>query len=277
MWDTYWYEKNLQGDIIAIYSASGTQLVTYKYDAWGKTTVTYSNNGANTTAVKNNLTYRGYYYDSDLDLYHLQTRYYDPVICRFINADGYLSTGQGLTGYNMFVYCGNNPVMYVDYIGRNPIAIPLAYMYTGVIILALCSLFYDVTHDNVLGNAFVDAVNYIDNKIDEIVESKRDEEHKDIVIDNTPTKDPAHFTINPHEFKPNGLTEVEYPGTKNGKIIKWIDPKTSVPVFEWDEDPKFGPHYHILIDGKHTGDHYLPGMVVPEPWNSMYFGGKDDN
>ena len=114
VWDTYWYVKNVQGDIVEIYSSAGVKLVTYKYDAWGKTTVAYSNNGASTTAVKNNLTYRGYYYDSYLGLYYLQSRYYDPAICRFINADGYVSTGQGLTGYNMFAYCGNNPVMRVD-------------------------------------------------------------------------------------------------------------------------------------------------------------------
>ena len=48
-------------------------------------------------------------------MYYLQSRYYDPVVCRFINADGCASTGQGLIGYNMFAYCGNNPVMYVDY------------------------------------------------------------------------------------------------------------------------------------------------------------------
>ena len=58
--------------------------------------------------------YRGYYYDSETRLYYLQSRYYDPEVCRFINADSYTSTGQGFTGYNMFAYCGNNPVNYVD-------------------------------------------------------------------------------------------------------------------------------------------------------------------
>ena len=116
-WDVYWYGKNLQGDIVAVYNSAGTLLMSYKYTAWGETTRYYSNSGANTTAVNNNLTYRGYYYDSDLRMYYLQSRYYDPVIGRFINADGYISTGQGLTGYNMFAYCGNNPVMNVDYSG----------------------------------------------------------------------------------------------------------------------------------------------------------------
>lgn len=114
VWDTYWYGRNPIGDIVSVYSSSAVKLVSYYYDAWGNTTVFYSNNGSSTTAVKNNLTYRGYYYDSDLGMYYLQSRYYDPVICRFINADSYVSTGQGILGYNMFAYCNNNPVMYVD-------------------------------------------------------------------------------------------------------------------------------------------------------------------
>ena len=136
VWDTYWYVKNVQGDIVDIYSSAGVKLVTYKYDAWGNTTVAYSNNGANTTAVNNNLTYRGYYYDSDLGLYYLQSRYYDPVICRFINADGYVTTGQGLTGYNMFAYCGNNPVMRVDPNGEGWI---LFIALVGILVVTLTS------------------------------------------------------------------------------------------------------------------------------------------
>ena len=76
--------------------------------------VSYTNNGDNTNAAKNRLTYRGYYHDKDLDMYYLKSRYYDPAISRFISADGYVSTGTGLLGYNMYAYCNNNPVMYVD-------------------------------------------------------------------------------------------------------------------------------------------------------------------
>ena len=46
----------------------------------------------------------------DTGLYYLQSRYYDPTVGRFLNADIYISTGQGLLGYNMFAYCGNNPI-----------------------------------------------------------------------------------------------------------------------------------------------------------------------
>ena len=102
----YYYEKNLQGDVVAVYNSSGTKLISYAYSAWGETTTTYHNGGASTTAINNPYTYRGYYYDKDLGLYYLQSRYYDANICRFINPDKFVSTGQGLTGYNMFAYCG---------------------------------------------------------------------------------------------------------------------------------------------------------------------------
>ena len=115
VWDVYFFEKNLQGDIVAVYNSSGTKLVSYGYDdAWGYATTSYSNGGSNTGARYNPFRYRGYYYDSDLGLYYLNSRYYDANTGRFISADGYVSTGQGLLGNNMFAYCNNNPVMYKD-------------------------------------------------------------------------------------------------------------------------------------------------------------------
>ena len=51
-------------------------------------------------------------------MYYLQTRYYDSTTGRFINADGYVSTGQGILGNNMFAYCNNNPVMFTDPAGE---------------------------------------------------------------------------------------------------------------------------------------------------------------
>ena len=66
----------------------------------------------------NPIRYRSYYYDAETNLYYLQSRYYDPEMGRFLNADGYVSTGQGITGNNMFAYCLNNPVCMVDNIGN---------------------------------------------------------------------------------------------------------------------------------------------------------------
>ncbi len=87
----------------------GNVLASYSYDAWGKA---YKSSGSMRNI--NPLRFRGYYYDTETGFYYLQSRYYDPVVSRFINADSYASTGQGFLGYNMFAYCGNNPVSRVD-------------------------------------------------------------------------------------------------------------------------------------------------------------------
>lgn len=111
---TYVFVKNIQGDIIGIYDDEGTCLVTYTYDAWGNVTVSYSNGGASTAARYNPFRYRGYYYDTETSLYYLNSRYYDPNVGRFLNADGSVNANGDLIGFNMFAYCGNNPVMGYD-------------------------------------------------------------------------------------------------------------------------------------------------------------------
>ena len=58
-----------------------------------------------------------YVYDTETGLYYLQSRYYNPTIGRFINADVLISTGQGLLGNNNFAYCRNNPVCRIDITG----------------------------------------------------------------------------------------------------------------------------------------------------------------
>ncbi len=112
--DYYLYEKDVFGNIIAIYNASGTKVASYCYDAWGNCTVLTNVNGVGTM---NPFRYRGYYLDTETNLYYLQSRYYDSYVGRFINADDsdYLGEGENeLLSYNLFSYCANNPVMYID-------------------------------------------------------------------------------------------------------------------------------------------------------------------
>ena len=120
VWQTYWYEKDLLNNIVAVYDHNGSKLVSYNYDAWGNFTTAYHNGGASTKAADNPFTYRGYYYDKDLDLYRLGTRYYDSNIGRFINADdiSYLGANGDLNGYNLYSYCSNDPVNFYDPTGR---------------------------------------------------------------------------------------------------------------------------------------------------------------
>ena len=113
-WDVYRFEKNLQGDIVAVYNASGTKLVSYIYDAWGNFAAEYHNGGASSGAAKNPFAYRGYYYDWEIGFYYLKSRYYDPAVGRFISPDdtSYLGANGDLNSYNLYAYCSNNPVMY---------------------------------------------------------------------------------------------------------------------------------------------------------------------
>ncbi len=112
----YYYDINLQGDVVGIYNSNGVKVVTYEYDPWGVITNITDTSGISIGTI-NPIRYRGYYYDNETGFYYLQSRYYDPNICRFINADGYVSTGQGVLGYNMFAYCNNNPVNNIDSTG----------------------------------------------------------------------------------------------------------------------------------------------------------------
>ena len=125
---TYYYILNMQGDVVALWkillNSDGSVFESgiaaqYTYDAWGRLLSITNGYGAAVTSSThigniNPLRYRGYYYDTETGFYYLQSRYYDALVRRFINADALTSTGQGFLGYNMFAYCGNNPINRVD-------------------------------------------------------------------------------------------------------------------------------------------------------------------
>ena len=110
--DVCYYVFNLQGDITGIRKADGWDAASYSYDAWGNPTGIYDD--YTTLATLNPFRYRGYFYDEETGFYYLQSRYYDPEVGRFINSDRYVSTGQGVLGYNQFAYCLNNPIRFLD-------------------------------------------------------------------------------------------------------------------------------------------------------------------
>ena len=116
----YYYLKNGQGDVVAILDASGNIVAKYAYDAWGKLLNVTDATGADKSADSafigniNPVRYRSYYYDTETGLYYLQSRYYDPEVGRFINADGILGANGSILAYNLFAYCGNNPIRRSD-------------------------------------------------------------------------------------------------------------------------------------------------------------------
>ena len=307
VFDTFYFEKNLQGDIVAIYNASGEKIGSYIYDAWGICTVTVES--TNTTLenkivrILNPFRYRGYYYDTESGWYYLQSRYYDPQVGRFINADGIVGANGGITGYNMFAYCNNNPVMYFDPSGfmagyglsskvcqrellgtGGGAGIGGAVVAVGVVGSFLL-LEAAVSGLEALGQGVIDFVDtiavpgviaipyevdaYYDTHQDVVVAEATEDIAEEEELDPNPI-----FPFDPYSFHPSGLILDEYPGSSNGKILKWRGPLSGNVYFEWNEDFKYGPHYHIVlyVFGKevHWG-HYKAGDTIPEPWAKIFF------
>ncbi|SCJ02563.1 Cell wall-associated polypeptide CWBP200 [uncultured Ruminococcus sp.] len=109
----YFYVKNLQGDVIRIIDLAGTEVASYVYDSWGNIKDT---KGEPTIREINPIRYRGYVYDTETSLYYLQSRYYDPLTGRFLNADeiSYMFINDSVIGSNAFSYCDNNSINAVD-------------------------------------------------------------------------------------------------------------------------------------------------------------------
>ena len=161
----YYFVKNLQGDVVQIRSIYGTVVVEYTYDAWGNV-LSITGMYADTLGVNNPIRYRGYYQDFETGFYYLQSRYYDPAIRRFINADSVLHNS--FLGYNQYAYCYNSPIAYVDTNGNSAQAAfevwtmgaaPLSAVdgllpigdiiyWGGVLILGAIYIFSTVTADN---------------------------------------------------------------------------------------------------------------------------------
>ena len=113
----YFYVYNLQGDVVALIDANGTQVVEYGYDAWGNP-ISKTGTLAATLGTLNPFRYRGYVYDEETGLYYLRSRYYNPEWKRFINADDLVGKIGTLLCHNQYSYCGNSPILYSDQNGH---------------------------------------------------------------------------------------------------------------------------------------------------------------
>lgn len=118
------YVKNPFGQIVAIVDEEGDIEAKYVYDAWGNHKVLDSlGNEINYgIGVENPFRYKGYYYDDETGLYYLLSRYYDSAIGQFISPDdcSYLNV-ESISGYHLYAYCNNNPMMLLDESGHEAV------------------------------------------------------------------------------------------------------------------------------------------------------------
>ena len=137
----YRYILNLQGDVVGLYDLTrDCMAMTYTYDAWGREfSWSTLNSGYAGLLYGNPLTYRGYIYDRETGFYYLQSRYYDPTIGRFLNADSalFLGISGSLKSLNLFEYCENCPITKIDNIGTFPVQVVVFAAIGGVVYASL--------------------------------------------------------------------------------------------------------------------------------------------
>ena len=112
----YFYQRNLQNDIIALVDESGDTVVNYTYDSWGKV-LSITGSRKDTIGQLNPFRYRGYYYDKETGMYYLKNRYYDPELRRFISSDAVTTLAastETLHNRNLYTYCNQNPLTRSD-------------------------------------------------------------------------------------------------------------------------------------------------------------------
>jgi len=103
----YYYLYNGHGDVVQITDRAGNIVNSYEYDEWG-------NNTSQNETIENEIKYAGQIYDSETGLYYLRARYYDPTTGRFISQDSNEGSIVNPLSLNLYTYCYNNPVNYVD-------------------------------------------------------------------------------------------------------------------------------------------------------------------
>ncbi len=109
--ETAYYLYNGHADVVALLSTTGSTLASYYYDAFGNAT-------EKTGTASNPYRYAGYRYDEETDVYYLNARYYDAKIARFMTEDTYTGQMNDPLSLNLYTYCHNEPMMYVDPTGH---------------------------------------------------------------------------------------------------------------------------------------------------------------
>ena len=243
---TYYYVLNLQGDVVKLVDVSGAEVASYEYDAWGGV---LSVDGD--MAGINPLRYRGYYHDSETGFYYLQSRYYDPAMHRFINADSYASTGQGFIGTNMFAYCHNSPVAFYDTEGNmateatiaatnwwNPIGWIAGGILVVEVVVVVVAISEEIDSESAIESHEISEKQANEEPTPTVSSSKKEKEKPKTPDVTYPGDDPA----NP----PDG-TSWKGKGSQGSKQGNYYNPKTGESWHpDLDHPDPIGPHWDYL-------------------------------
>jgi len=148
----YFYIRNQMGDITHISNSSGVVVVHYLYDAYGNIVDIDYASGYAAIAEANPYRYRGYRYDSETNLYYLNSRYYNPQIGRFMNSDKVFCQFSSIASTNVYVYVNNNPINFQDEDGE------FWHLIGGFIVGAAIGATCQIISNLISGNEWSDGV-----------------------------------------------------------------------------------------------------------------------
>ena len=222
----YTYLHNLQGDIVGIVDNASSLVVEYKYDAWGKPIATTGSLAA-TLGNRNPFRYRGYVYDEETELYYLRSRYYNPLVGRFVNADSIIGEFAGLKTHNLYRYCLSDPICRSDASGNTPTDAYDFYLRAaqadgpyavGDIICIIGAL-------GIL--AYGEILKHINKSRNKTKTKTKTQAETTTAPSPTPTVSPSptpqpqqeYFPVSPFDFHPFGLIANVYPIGANSPIV----------------------------------------------------------
>lgn len=224
----YYYEKNIQNDVIAIRDINHNIVASYIYDAFGNHQVTNPDGSINTSSSFigniNPIRYRSYYYDTDLKMYWLTTRYYDPEVGRFISPDYYSYLDyEDFHGLNLYCYCYNNPANYIDIFGHEAVLISIG----GAAIVVSLFVFAAIC---VLAEPITDLIGDISEKIGDLALQSRNSEKEE--------KDKDKTRKGNGKVAPRNKSNTK----KEAKEKAFLKGGKKKPIHH--PHGKYGPHFH---------------------------------
>ena len=262
----YFFQRNIQGDVVGVYDSTGTKVVGFRYDAFGRCTVIGDVNLAQWCKIR----YRGYYYDTETGFYWVQTRYYNPDWCRWISPDEveFLNYKKAL-GINLYLYCFNDPVNFSGPSGCEAITL------TATTALALCvvfiagvSLLYLGTQIHAISNAVSGVINSIGYVVSDIFDRAKDlmtSYVESLTPKNQYDKDQKHHIV----AKKDSRAELARIILKKAGI-EIDDPRTTVYINNSYHRVMHTNTYHFIVDITMSGAYFFGGDEGVETLLKIY-------